>query len=276
VIPSLRVMERGRPDLPPALLLHGFTGSAEAWGEAILGGLDPHARLLAVDLPGHGESPAPPGSGGWGMEEVLTALLETLDRAGVAQADWIGYSMGGRIALGAAVLHPERVRRLILESARPGLSTDEERDRRRRQDEALARRLETGGIEAFVDFWLAQPLFATQRRLPPRVRDGERARRLRQDPRALAAALRGMGTGSQPSFFERLPEVRIPTLLVTGSEDQKFEAVSREMEELLPRAVHRSVPGAGHAVHLEAPKRWLEAVIPFLRARESSGVTATG
>jgi 2-succinyl-6-hydroxy-2,4-cyclohexadiene-1-carboxylate synthase len=269
-------MERGRPDLPPALLLHGFTGSAEAWGEAILGGLDAHARILAMDLPGHGASPAPPGSGGWGMEEVLTALLETLDRAGVAQADWIGYSMGGRIALGAAVLHPERVRRLVLESARPGLPTEAERDRRHRQDESLARRLEAGGMEAFVDFWLAQPLFATQQRLPPHVRERERARRLQQDPRALAAALRGMGTGSQPSFLERLPEVRTATLLLTGAEDPKFEAIAREMGELLPRAVHRSVRGAGHAVHLEAPDRWLEAVIPFLRAREASGVTATG
>jgi 2-succinyl-6-hydroxy-2,4-cyclohexadiene-1-carboxylate synthase len=276
VIPPLRVLERGSPDLLPALLLHGFTGSAEAWGEPILEGLDAHARILAVDLPGHGESPAPSRSGGWGMEEVLADLLEALDRADVGRADWIGYSMGGRIALAAGVLHPERVRRLVLESSRPGLATAEERDRRRRQDEALARRLETGGIEPFVDFWMAQPLFATQRRLPARERVRERARRLRQDPRALAAALRGMGTGSQPSFLGRLSEVQSPTLLLTGSEDRKFEVIAREMEELLPRAVHRSVRGAGHAVHLEAPERWLEAVVPFLRARESSGVTATG
>lgn len=276
MIPSLRLRERGRSELPPALLLHGFTGSVEAWGETILAGLEPHARILAVDLPGHGESPAPPTSGEWGLEEVLAALLEVLDRAGVARADWIGYSMGGRIALAAGVLHPERVRRMVLESARPGLSTEEERDRRRRQDESLARRLETGGIEAFVDFWLAQPLFATQGRLPAPVRREERARRLRQDPRALADALRGMGAGNQPSFLDRLPDVRTPALLLTGSEDRKFEAIAREMDELLPRAVHRSVRGAGHAVHLEAPERWLEAVLPFLRARESSGVTATG
>jgi 2-succinyl-6-hydroxy-2,4-cyclohexadiene-1-carboxylate synthase len=275
VIRSLRVLEGGRSDLPPALLLHGFTGSVEAWGETILAGLEPHARILAVDLPGHGESPAPPSSGEWGLEEVLAALLEVLDGVGVARADWIGYSMGGRIALAAGVLQPGRVRRMVLESARPGLPTEEERDRRRRQDELLARRLETGGIEAFVDFWLAQPLFATQGRLPARVRKEERARRLRQDPRALAAALRGMGTGNQPSFLDRLPEVRVPTLLLTGSQDRKFEGIARDMEELLSRGVHRSVRGAGHAVHLEAPERWLEAVVPFLRARESSGVTAT-
>jgi 2-succinyl-6-hydroxy-2,4-cyclohexadiene-1-carboxylate synthase len=276
VIPPLRVLERGRPELPPALLLHGFTGSAEAWGETILQGLDAHARILAVDLPGHGESPPPSSPGGWGMEEVIDGLLETLDRADVDRADWIGYSMGGRLALAAGVLHPERVRRLVLESSRPGLASEEERDRRRRQDEAVARRLETGGMESFVDFWMAQPLFATQRRLPARIRERERARRLRQDPRALAAALRGMGSGSRPSLLGRLPEVQIPTLLLSGSEDRKFEAIAREMEELLPRAVHRSVRGAGHAVHLEAPERWLEAVVPFLRARESSGVTAIG
>lgn len=270
---GLRVLERGRGEGPPVFLLHGFTGSAEAWGETILSGLGKHFRLLVVDLPGHGRSPAPTTPDACRLEAVLIQLLEVLDRAGVDRADWIGYSMGGRVAAGAGVLHPDRVRRLVLESASSGLASAIELEGRRRQDEELARRLETGGIEAFVDFWLDQPLFATQRRLPPGVREEERARRMRQDPAALAVVLRGLGTGSQPSFRDRLPEVRIPALLLTGSEDGKFEEIAREMEAALPRAVHRSVPGVGHAVHLEDPERWIEVVVPFLRSGDSSGVT---
>ena len=270
---SLRMVERGRPDAPPVLLLHGFTGSAQAWGEEILARLSAHARVLAVDLPGHGGSPAPEDPGAYRLEGVVRRVLEVMDRSGTEQADWVGYSMGARVALGAAVIHPQRVRRLVLESASPGLSSARDRDRRRRQDEALARRLEARGIEPFVEFWMDQPLFATQRRLPREVRERERARRLAQDPRALARVLRGLGTGSQPSFWDELSRVEVPTLLMTGSEDEKFGKIAGRMVGEMSRAVHRSVRGVGHTVHLEAPERWLEVVLPFLRARGSSPVT---
>ena len=239
----------------------------------LLDALSAHARVLAVDLPGHGGSATPEDPGAYRLEGVVRRVLEVLERAGVERADWIGYSMGGRVALGAAVLHPRQVRRLVLESASPGLAAAADRDRRRQQDEGLARRLEARGIEPFVDFWMDQPLFATQRRLAPEVRERERARRLAQDPRGLARVLRGLGTGSQPSFWGELSRVEVPTLLITGSEDGKFEKLAGRMMEEMPRAVHRPVRGVGHTVHLEAPERWLEVVVPFLRARESSGVT---
>lgn len=248
----------------PVLFLHGFTGSAEAWGEAILEGMARHRRVLAVDLPGHGESPGPRPEAGYSLDGFLASLLALLDKEGAAQADWVGYSMGGRISLAAAVRHPDRVRRLVLESASPGLPTEEARTRRRRQDELLARRLETQGMEAFVNFWMAQPLFASQQRLPQIVLDDARRRRLRGDPIHLAAVLRGLGTGSQPSFWKDLSGIQSPTLLLTGSLDATYTRIGADMARQMPAAQHVTVPSLGHTLHLEGPRAWLDSVRPFL------------
>jgi 2-succinyl-6-hydroxy-2,4-cyclohexadiene-1-carboxylate synthase len=115
-------------------------------------------------------------------------------------------------------------------------------------------------MERFVNDWTLQPLFATQRALPPTVMQAERERRLRNRPDALAAALRAFSVGSQPSFWDRLSSVGSPTLLLTGEEDSKFTETARRMSEKIPTCVHTIIPGAGHAVHLERPDVWLEAV----------------
>jgi 2-succinyl-6-hydroxy-2,4-cyclohexadiene-1-carboxylate synthase len=178
--------------------------------------------------------------------------------------DLVGYSMGGRLALGFALTYPERVRRLVLESASPGLETDEERTARRAADEELAKQLEGEGVEAFVDRWEAQPLFASQSALPAEVRTAHRARRLRNDPRSLAAALRGLGTGVLPSYWRALEACEVPTLLLTGEVDMKFVDIAGRMQDRMRNARLVVVPGAGHAVHLERPQAWVEAVVGFL------------
>ncbi|MFO7587691.1 MAG: 2-succinyl-6-hydroxy-2,4-cyclohexadiene-1-carboxylate synthase [Gemmatimonadota bacterium] len=258
----LRVREAGVGD--PLLLLHGFTGSSESWGEPLVAGLAERSRVLAVDLPGHGASDAPVDPGRYALEAVVADLCDLLDATGTGSATWVGYSMGGRIALGAAVLAPGRVRRLVLESASPGLSTEEERSARRFADAALARRIRAEGIAWFVDKWERLPPFATQARLPAGVLAAQRERRLANDPAALAACLGGLGTGSQPSFWEDLAGVRAPTLLLAGAEDLKFREIGRRMADGLPAARLEVAAGAGHAVHLEAPAAWLAAVRGFL------------
>lgn len=245
----------------PLLLVHGFTGSVEAWGEEILSALADRHRVLAVDLIGHGRSSRPHDPDRYALQEILLDLLEVLDAADLDRARWVGYSMGGRVALAAAVLHPHRVASLVLESASPGLATEEEREERRRSDDALARRLESEGIEPFVDEWMALPLFATQRRLPEATLRAARERRLGNEPAALAACLRGLGTGSQPSFRDRFDQVRARTLVLAGARDRKFAALARRMAEGIPDATLRLVADAGHTVHLEAPGAWLDAVL---------------
>lgn len=258
----IHVEEHGRG--PAVVLLHGFTGSASAWPARCVRALAEEHRLLLADLPGHGRSVDGVGDAAPDLAATVDAVTGALDEAGVGEATWIGYSMGGRVALGAAILRPERVERLVLESASPGLRTSVERVRRRHADEALARRIETEGMEAFVDAWLSAPLFASMRRLPPSVRRTDRLQRLENLEAGLAASLRSMGTGVQPSFWDRLPEIRAPTLLVTGLLDAKFTALGAEMARSIPGARHVIVADAGHRVHLERPRPWLAAIRDFL------------
>ena len=263
---ELRGEERAREEGggPWLVLLHGFTGSVEAWGELLLESLARRHPVLAVDLPGHGGSDVPAGLEQYGVERLVTDLGDVLDRLSIPEAVWVGYSMGGRLALGAAVLGPERVAGLVLESASPGLETEAERRARRERDEALARRILSTGVDAFVNDWMAQPLFASQRDLPELVQERERRRRKRASARGLAGSLLGMGTGAQPSFWGRLGELEMPVLVLTGALDRKFEAIGDRMAEAIPRATRRSVPEAGHTVHLERPEAWLEGVFSFV------------
>jgi len=248
----------------PLLLLHGFTGSGESWGERVVAGLARSRRVLAVDLPGHGLSDAPREPGRYAMEAVVADLCDMLDGFGIGTVDWVGYSMGGRVALGAAVLAPRRVRRLVLEGASPGVSGERERSERRIADAVLARRTRAEGIEWFVTEWEKRPVFATQHGLPSDLRAAQRGRRLANDPEALAACLGGLGVGSQPSFWRDLDGVNGPVLVLVGEKDAKFREIGRAMVARLPEARMEIVPGAGHAVHLEAPDAWLERVGAFL------------
>ncbi len=241
------------------LLLHGFTGSADEWAE-LTPQLAPHRRVVAVDLPGHGRPPAAQRS----MGECVADLLALMDGLGAGQFDLLGYSMGGRVALHLAVAAPKRVRSLVLESASPGLADPAERAARAADDDALADRIEAHGMEWFADHWQGIPLFASQASLPAEARAALRARRLRCDPAGLAGSLRGMGTGRQGPLWGRLGQLAMPALLITGALDPKFVAINYQMSHLMPSSRHITMPGAGHAAHLERPQAFAELVVGFL------------
>lgn len=246
---GLRYAATGPADAPPLLLLHGFMGSAAEWSE-VAEALSGEHRLIIPDLPGHGASTGLPYPDAYTMPGAARALLALLDAEGVDRCAVAGYSMGGRLALYLALRHPERVERLLLESASPGLTTEEERAARRASDEQLERRLETGDLREFVEDWYRQPLFATLARDEPLLRRTIESR-LENDPQELARSLRAMGTGSQPSLWEELSYLRVPTLAVAGEEDEKFVALAREMERTSVNVRVAVVPGAGHSVHAE-------------------------
>lgn len=259
------VRELGSDDAaPPLLLLHGFSGSSESWTEIVLERLAESRRVLAVDLPGHGVSDIPSEPGRFAFAAVVSDLVDVLDVLEITTAVWVGYSMGGRLALGAGLLVPDRVSKLVLESASPGLATEDDRIRRRTADEELACRIESRGTDWFAEEWGNQPLFETQKQLSPEIRAGLRRRRAANRPEALAACLRGLGTGMQPSLWSALGHVAAPTLLIAGAEDPKFVNTSQRMLEELPDARLAIVPGSGHEVHLERPEAWLSVVASFV------------
>jgi 2-succinyl-6-hydroxy-2,4-cyclohexadiene-1-carboxylate synthase len=259
---ELHVHERGTG--PALLLVHGFTGSGAAFGEAVLAPLAAHHRVLAVDLIGHGASDRPHAPERYAMAQIARDLCDVLDACALPRAAVLGYSMGARAALGLTILAPGRVAALLCEGGSPGLREAHERSARVAADEALARELESHGIAPFVERWMNLPLFATQKRLPGSILAGERERRLANDPRALAACLRGLGTGSQPSFWEALADVRVPVLLLAGALDARYGELAQAMQTRIPDARTALVADAGHTAHLERPGAYLAAVQPFI------------
>jgi 2-succinyl-6-hydroxy-2,4-cyclohexadiene-1-carboxylate synthase len=248
---------------PPLVLLHGFTGSADTWAPHIPA-FAPRARVVAVDLLGHGESDAPTDPHRYRIEQAAADVVAMLDQIGVDRPIVLGYSMGGRLALHLAATARNRIAVLVAVSASPGLRDDAARRGRVVEDAALADAIERDGVPAFVDRWERHPLFATQARLPVTVRESVRAQRLRHSARGLANSLRGMGQGVQPAMHDSLHRLRIPTLIIAGELDDRYCALGREMSRLIPGAQLAIVPQAGHAVHLEQPALFQRSVLEFL------------
>lgn len=262
---GLRYEARGPEDATPVLLLHGFMGSSAEWSE-ISSALSGEYRCLVPDLPGHGGSTSLPYPDAYTMQGAARSLTALLDAEGIDRCAVAGYSMGGRLALYLALRHPRRVERLLLESASPGLATEEERAARRTADEKLARWLETGNFREFVEDWYRQPLFATLARDEPLLRRTIEAR-LQNDPHELARTLRAMGTGSQPSLWEELSDLHVLTLAVAGEEDAKFVQIAREMELRSANVRSAVISGAGHGVHAEEPEAYAGILGGLRKAR---------
>jgi len=202
------------------VLVHGFTQTAASWH----GVLDGHAVEVEpqADL--------------WST----AALLGDIG----GRAEYVGYSMGGRLCLHLALARPELVERLVLLGAHPGIEDEAERSERRAADEALAASIEHGGVDAFLERWLAQPLFAGLRDPGPRQRDAQ----------VLTRCLRLLGPGVQEPLWERLPELRVPVLVLAGERDEKYVDVGRRAAAAVgDNARFAVVPEAGHAAHLEQP-----------------------
>ena len=235
-----------------AVLAHGFTQTARSWADIQqrLAVLNPDITTTTVDLPGHGTASH--------LVTDLWGAANHLVEAGGAGA-YVGYSMGGRVALHAALAHPDRVERLVLIGSTAGIDDNTERAERRVQDERLADRIEAIGVDAFIDEWLANALFAGL--------DNEsalREDRLRNTAEGLASSLRMCGTGTQESLWDRLDQIRCPTLVLVGESDPKFRALGERLVTAIPDSLLTVIVNSGHSVHLEAPQATAAALSDFL------------
>ena len=245
------------------LILHGFTGSAESMA-CVSEPLSEDYFVVRLELVGHGESDAPDDVSCYAMDACVQQVLGTVDALGLGRPHLIGYSMGGRTALSAAVTRPECFASLTLVGATAGISDATARKERIAADEALARRIEDEGLEAFVDHWMAIPLFASQERLGAVALSRARAERMRNRPRGLAHSLRGMGAGAQTPIFDRLGDYKGPIQLVVGEEDAKFQGIAAILEAGCVDARTAILSEAGHAAHLEQPEAFAVLVRDFL------------
>lgn len=264
---SLHVVEQGAGS--PLLVLHGFTGSSASMAGVAAALADRH-RVVRVDLLGHGRSDAPRELAAYAMARCTAQLAGVLDALAIPRAHLLGYSMGGRIALALAAFHPERVASALLVGARAGFEDPVERAARARDDERLADQIERDGVPAFVEHWMALPLFSTQRRLGAEALAAARAERLANRAHGLAASLRAIGAGAQPPLHALLSRLQLPVLLVVGAEDARFATVARDLARRLPRARLAVVPDAGHAAHLENPRAFASIARAFLAEADAA------
>ena len=232
---------------PRIVFVHGFTQTGRSWAP-ITDRLAARFEVVTVDAPGHGRSAR--------VEAGLDAGAELLAAAGGA-ATYVGYSMGGRLCLHLALAHGELVERLVLVSATAGIEEDGERAVRRAADDALATTIERDGVDAFLDGWVAQPMFATLD--DPRLDD-----RRRNDAQGLASSLRLAGTGTQQPLWDRLPALTMPVLVAAGALDAKFAALAERIAGLIPSATLAIVDGAGHTVHLERTEEFIDVLEAWL------------
>lgn len=247
----------GNPDKPPVLFLHGFMGSSEDW-KNVIQFVSFDYYCITIDLPGHGKTDL---EKNLTFEKTAIALIEFLKLQKMRRCFLVGYSMGGRLALFLALRFPDYFRKVVLESASPGLWTQEERENRLRMDELIARQLESGNFKTFLFKWYSQPLF--KRLANQSDFDQLLKARLKNDPKALAQLLRILGTGNQPSLWDELHQCKIPILLMVGEEDKKYQLIAEEMcqsSELIQSLI---VKKCSHNIHFQHPKRFANHLCEF-------------
>lgn len=229
-----------RPSAAPLILLHGFAQSSASW-DAVARKLAATGRpIYALDLVGHGESERPADACAYALDAQGEALLSfarmVADREGARPAV-LGYSMGGRVTLAALRRDPRAFAAVVLEAAGFGPATQAERDAATERDAACAARLRADGLEAFMDFWEQLPLFASQRDLPPDVRERLRAGRMANDAEALARTFEQAGQHVMPSRAETLETLDVlragdtPLLYLAGERDEKYRALAAQAAE---------------------------------------------
>jgi 2-succinyl-6-hydroxy-2,4-cyclohexadiene-1-carboxylate synthase len=254
----------------PATLLHGFTQSGRSWRE-VISTMPQGWRWVVPDLRGHGETQTSTGAA-FSMEACAADLEMLWDELGIERTHLVGYSMGGRLALHVAARRQRRLMSILTIGAHAGLD-EGAREGRRRDDEALAQRIEREGIEAFVDYWSALPMFAGLDQRGPAFAAELRAERLRNSVSGLAASLRGMGAGVMDPVWRDLARVSVAGTFVAGRLDDRYVAFARRLGSAVRNGRVEVVPRAGHAVHLERPDefaRLLEAHLAGAEAVSSS------
>lgn len=243
------------------VLLHGFAGSVETFTE-VRAALDGTFISEAPALLGHGaESEAAD------FESEVDRLAKVVGEGPPPLL--LGYSFGGRLAMGLVARHPARWRGAIFVGAHPGFPDARERERRRRADARWVELLRAGDLERFVDAWEAQPVFASQGGVDSARRARQRAARTRHDPHALARAMEVLGTGAMPCWEDALAASRTPMVFLAGALDAKYVAIGERLAERVSTLQLVVAQGAGHNVVLEAADR-TAGVVRDLAARSGA------
>ena len=230
----------GRPTI---VFIPGFMQSGRAWAPVVDLLPERYPRLLLDH-----------------REHTYEARLREIAAAG-EDGVLVGYSLGGRLALRAALRDPDRYAGLVTVGSAAGIEAPGARTERARADEKLAAWMETQPIDAIVDIWERQPLFADQSQT---LVEAQRRDRLGQDPRSLALLLRTAGQGTLEPVWQRLHLLSMPFLALAGDRDEAYADAARRMARGTPRGQAQIVEAAGHAAHLQQPRAVADLLAEFL------------
>jgi 2-succinyl-6-hydroxy-2,4-cyclohexadiene-1-carboxylate synthase len=225
-------------------LVHGFTQTIRAW-EPLEAKMPRDWDVQAIDVPD-------------GLDFATTAGTIGL-RGG--EGTWVGYSMGGRLCLRLALDRPELVERLVLVSATPGIESAGARETRRASDERLVQDLERDGVAPFIERWLSQRMFETLPRDASMIDDRIR----RNTVHGLAHQLRVLGQGVQEPMWDRLGQLEMPVLVVSGQWDRTYTDIAARIARAIgSNADVVTIEKAGHSLHLERPAELAAALTSWL------------
>ena len=248
----------GRPTNPSIVFLHGFLGVGSDWGE-IAAPLAEDYFCVCPDLPGHGANITRDFDAQLSIPQLALELRALCAALSLNAPIVVGYSLGGRVALAAAVRHPEIMQALMLESTSAGLDTEAERQARAATDDARAAVLLADGIAAFMRTWYAAPLFESLQ-MRPQLLAKLQAARMCNDARWMSKVVSELSPGRAASVWAELPSVRLRTVLLAGALDVRYTESAQRMCAAMPNAVCTVVADAGHNVHLEQPTAYIQAL----------------
>lgn len=256
---------RGEPHQPPVVFLHGFMGAGADWlpiAEACAN----HFFCLMPDLPGHGHNTHLPISQPLDFDVVVNGLNVFLEQLKLDRVSLVGYSLGGRVALYAALKFPQKIRALVLESCHAGIVDERARQDRAEADDTQAETLLTYGLETFVERWYEMDLFRTLQSQPQLLTEIKENRK-KNDPAWVAKIIKELSPGRQPPLWEKLGSLPMPVLLIAGGLDSKYADLAARMSRQVTEAIVEIIPEVGHNVHLENPGQFAEIVSVFLQKK---------
>ena len=230
---------------PALLLTHGYSSTSEMWRGQIAA-LSQHHKLVLWDMRGHGQSDYPEDPAAYSEALTVGDMATLLDEVGAASAIVGGLSLGGYMSLAFYHVHPGRVRALLIIDTGPGFKKDDARDAWNKRAHDTGDRFEREGLEAL------------------KGASRERSSVSHRDASGLARAARGMLTQRDARVIESLPDIKVPSLVVVGADDTPFLAASDYMAAKIPGAKKVVIPAAGHAVNIDQPQAFIDAVSPFL------------
>lgn len=230
---------------PVLLLTHGYSSTSAMWAGQIEP-LSKRHKLVLWDMRGHGQSDYPDDPSAYSEAQTVGDMAAVLDAVGATRAIVGGLSLGGYMSLAFYRAHPERVRALLIIDTGPGFKKDDARDAWNRRAHDTAERFEREGLAVL------------------KTASRERSTVEHRDATGLAKAARGMLTQRDARVIDVLPEIKVPSLVVVGADDTPFLAASDYMAAKIPGAKKVVIPAAGHAVNIDQPQAFIDAVIPFL------------